>query len=83
MTVVLLFSYFGYRPIFIEAPRHQQHKMPLKWITNDNKLYLCTASQIYFGFMVQILLQNLNLKQEAVLAEIVMLSLVSFLVLAH
>ena len=81
MTVV--FSYFGYSPIFIEVPLYQQHKVLSKWIINDDKPYVCTVLQIYFGFMVQILLQSLNLKQEADLSQIFMLSSVGFLVLAQ
>ena len=80
-NLTVVFSHFWYRPIFIETPLYQQRKVLLKWIINDNKLYVCTALQIYSGFIVQILLQSLNLKQEADLPQIFILSLVSFLVL--
>ena len=53
--------------------------MFLGLMMQDNELYVCTAFQVYFYIMVQILLQNLKLKREADLLQCFVLS---FLVLA-
>ena len=46
-------------------------------------MFVCTALQIYFGFMVQILFQIPKLKQEADLPQIFMLRFLVFSTINH